>query len=118
MSHTNKTNDNTQIYTIAIDNNPVRKEHLIKLQKKSHYPDNHIKTYGYDNSPIKICATPTGIRWVYDNLVALGERFEKEDKNFEQNIAHKTAEIIYQRVKNDIKITCNLPASKHPSNTD
>lgn len=118
MSHKNQINDNSQKHTIAVDNNPVRKEHLIELQNRPDYPDNHIKTYSYDNSPIKICATPTGIRWVYDNLVALGEKFEREDKNFERDVAHKTAEIIYQRVKDNIKITCNLPASKHPSNTD
>lgn len=65
-----------------------------------------------------ICSTPTGIRWIYDNLVVLGNELDKEGKDFERNIAHKAAEIIYQKVKEDIKIDCRLPASKHPSNTD
>jgi len=108
MSHTPQPaeNSSTKKLTVTLDYNPRREEIFSTLKNKYSYPESLIATLTPERNPITLSCNPAGIRWIYDELVKLGDEYKAKGEEYMHTLSHKAADIIYQKVKEDITITC------------
>ena len=108
MSHTPQPTESSdeKTLTVTLDYNPRREEIFSTLKSKYSYPENLVTTLTPERNPITLSCNPAGIRWIYDELVELGNKYEAEGEEYMHTLSHEAADIIYQKVKDNITITC------------